>query len=245
MAWYDGCLYVGTTRSNFQMLRVQATFKDMPIHLWPVNGPDDAEGLYRELDRRAQIWRYTPNDGVWDEVWRSPIVIGSEGDPVARDTGLRAMAVLHGASDRRTALYVATWAVSRSPGALLLRSFDGRYFEPITPYGIIDGLPITATRVLVPFKDKLYTSPTGVRGHSVKFMINVSGYPVIFENPDPSGRGKWVQISESGFGEPGNLAYFPSRPATTASTLALSTTKGSRFGERSAKAILLIDGKRC
>src|SRR4029079_6409197 len=54
--WYKGCLYIGTTRSNFQMLKIQSTFKNLPVALWPVEGPDDAEGLYRDLDRRAQIW---------------------------------------------------------------------------------------------------------------------------------------------------------------------------------------------
>jgi hypothetical protein len=202
VAWFKGKLYVGTTRSNFQMLKIQHTFRDMPAHLWPVEGPDDAEGLYRELDRRAQIWAFDPLEGTWERVFIAPEVPSAHGPkgPVARETGLRSMAVFQGASDPEPALYIATWAVSRSPGALLLRTTDGVNFEPVSPYGIIEGLPITATRVLVPYKDRLITSPTGTRGFDVNFVINVSGHPVIYESRDPA-KGEWVAINEPGFGD--------------------------------------------
>jgi hypothetical protein len=177
----------------------------MPVPLWPVEGPDDAEGLYRELDRRAQIWAFDPETGEWEQVFVAPEVpaVGEHEGTVARETGLRSMVVFQGDSDPEPALYVATWAVSRSPGALLLRSHDGRTFEPASPYGIIEGLPVTATRVLVPFRGKLYTSPTGTRGFDVKFVINVSGNPVIYESSDPAS-GRWVPVNEPGFGNPDN-----------------------------------------
>jgi len=206
--WYKGCLYIGTTRSNFQMLKIQTTFKNLPVALWPVEGPDDAEGLYRDLDRRAQIWRYDPREERWDRVFISPLVMGVEGGKeVARETGYRSMVVFQGRSDPEPALYVASWAVSRSPGALLLRCSDGTNFEPASPYGIIEGLPLTATRILVPFKGRLFTSPTGTRGHSVNFRINVAGIPVIFATDDPSSGG-WVPVCEPGFGDPGNEGVF-------------------------------------
>jgi hypothetical protein len=209
IAWYKDHLYIGTTRSNFQMIKIQTTFRHLPLPLWPVEGPDDADGLYRELDRRAQIWRYDPRTGKWEEVFRSPLVIGMLDQEVARETGYRAMLVYKGVSDPEPTLYVATWAVSRSPGALLLRSTDGKEYSPVSPYGIIEGLPVTATRVLVPFKGKLFTSPTGTRGFNTKFVINVSGYPVIYENTDPGdGRGIWTPVCEHGFGESGNQGIF-------------------------------------
>jgi hypothetical protein len=128
---------------------------------------------------------------------------------VARETGFRAMLVFQGSSDPEPALYVATWAVSRSPGALLLRSLDGLQYTPVSPYGIIEGMPVTATRILVPFKGRLYTSPTGTRGFDTKFMINVSGNPVIYVNSDPGdGRGIWIPVCDHGFGEPGNQGIF-------------------------------------
>jgi hypothetical protein len=206
VAWYKGKLYVGTTRSNFQMLKIQKVFAGLPVHMWPVEGPNDADGLYT-LDRRAQIWSYDPVTDHWTEVMRSPMVIGSTGEPVARDTGYRAMVVFQGESDPEPALYVASWAVSRSPGALILRSVDGVHFDPVCDYGIIEGLPITTTRVLVPFKDRLYTSPTGTRGFDVKFTVNLSGTPIIFESRDPARRG-WQAVCAPGFGDAGNLGVF-------------------------------------
>ena len=150
MAWFNGRLLVGTTRSSFQMLRVQKIFRDLPVHCWPVEGPDNSVDLYT-LDRRAQIWSFDPLTREWDEVFRSPMVDALTEGKVARETGYRAMAVFQGENDPHPALYVATWGVSRSPGALILRSLDGRTFEPVSDYGIIPGSRVTATRVLVPF----------------------------------------------------------------------------------------------
>jgi len=206
--WYKGCLYVGTTRSNFQMLKIQTTFKSLPVDLWPVEGPNDAEGLYRDLDRRAQIWRYDPRQERWDQVFIAPLVTSPDGKhQVARETGFRSMVIFQGRSDPEPALYIASWAVSRSPGALLLRTTDGVNFEPVSPYGIIEGLPITATRILVPFKGRLYTSPTGTRGLDVNFRINVAGIPVIFSSDDPAS-GRWIPVCEPGFGDPLNEGVF-------------------------------------
>jgi hypothetical protein len=205
-AWFQGRFYIGITRSNFQMLKVQKIFQDLPVYAWPVEGPDDREGLYT-LDRRAQIWAYDPLSDRWQYVLRSPLVTGTTGEDVARETGYRAMAVFQGDSDPEPALYVATWAVSRSPGSLVLRSRDGAEFTPVSEYGILKGLPITATRVLVPFKGRLFTSPTGTRGFDVNFVINVSGVPVIYETRDPAS-GEWTPACESGFGDPTNLGIF-------------------------------------
>jgi len=213
MAWYKDHLYVGTTRSNFQMIKIQTTFRNMPVTLWPVEGPDDQEGLYRELDRHAQIWQYNPRTDNWKQVFRAPLVDGLKGHKVARETGYRAMVVFQGKSDPEPALYTASWAVSRSPGPLLLRTFDGVEFAPSSPYGIIEGLPVTATRILVPHNGKLFTSPTGTRGFDTKFVINVSGNPIIYENEDPgSGSGIWTPVCEPSFGEPENQGIFILRP---------------------------------
>ena len=211
LAWFKDHIYIGTTRSNFQMIKIQTTFRELPLPIWPVEGPDDQEGLYQELDRRAQIWRYSVKQKTWEEVFRAPLVesLKDKNEQVARETGYRAMLVFQGESDPEPALYTATWAVSRSPGALLLRSMDGKEFTPVSPYGVIDGLPVTATRVLVPFRGKLYTSPTGTRGFDTKFVINVSGNPVIYENADPGdGRGIWTPVCEPGFGEAANQGVF-------------------------------------
>jgi hypothetical protein len=190
------------------MLKVQLIFRDLPVHIWPVEGPDadDIEGLYK-LDRRAQIWRYDPLQDTWEEVFRAPMVTGTTGTQVPRETGMRSMVVYQGINDQQPCLYVATWAVSRSPGALLLRSEDGLTYEPVSPYGIIEGLPVTATRVLIPFNGKLYTSPNGTRGYGKTFAINVSANPIVYETNDP-GSGRWTPVSEPGFGDPGNEGVF-------------------------------------
>lgn len=204
--WFNGRLLVGTTRSNFQMVRVQAVFQDMPVHCWPVEGPENPRDLYK-LDRRAQIWSYDPETAQWEQVFCAPLVDALDPGKVARESGYRAMVVFQGESDPRPALYIASWAVSRSPGSLLLRSLDGRTFEPASNYGIIPGKNVTATRVLVPFKGRLYTSPTGTRGHDVKFVINVSGLPIIYETRDPI-HSEWVPVCEPAFGDPNNLGVF-------------------------------------
>jgi hypothetical protein len=204
--WFNNRLFVGTTRSNFQMVRVQAIFADMPVHCWPVEGPENPRDLYR-LDRRAQIWSHDPSTGEWEQVFQAPMVDALDTGTVARESGYRATAVFQGESDPQPALYIATWAVSRSPGSLLLRSLDGRSFEPASAYGIIPGKNVTATRVLVPFKGRLFTSPTGTRGHDVKFVINVSGLPIVYETRDPT-RSDWTPVCEPSFGDPKNLGVF-------------------------------------
>jgi hypothetical protein len=206
MAWFNGRLYVGTTRSNFQMLKVQHAFRNLPVYCWPVEGPDDTPGLYR-LDRHAQIWEYDPAADRWQQAFRAPLVDALDQGKVARETGYRTMTVFQGEADPAPALYVATWAVSRSPGSMILRSYDGRNFEPVTDYGIIPGENITATRVLVPFKGRLFTSPNGTRGYDVKFAINVSAVPIIFETRDPLRRG-WTPVCAPSFGEPQNQGIF-------------------------------------
>lgn len=212
MAWFKNHLYVGTTRSNFCMIQVQQYFRDLNLAVWPiVEGPEDVDGVYK-LDRRSQIWRYDPLKQSWQQVFISPMVMGTEGEEVARDIGYRAMAVFQGESDPEPVLYVATWGPSRAPGALILRSEDGENFTVASEYGIL-GLPVTSTRILVPFKGRLFTSPTGTKAQIVNQVnisigqCNVSGVPVVYESRDPA-KGSWQAASLSGFGEPENEGIF-------------------------------------
>jgi hypothetical protein len=212
MAWFKNHLYVGTTRSNFCMIQVQKYFRDLNLAVWPiVEGPKDVDSL-DTLDRRAQIWRYDPLEDSWQQVLRAPMVMGSDGKEVARELGYRAMAVVQGESDVEPVLYVATWAPRRGPGPLILRSEDGENFSVVSEYGIL-GLPITTTRLLVPFKGRLFTSPTGTRGkvvgqfHVSGGQVNVSGIPILYESRDPA-NGQWREVSLPGFGEPENEGIF-------------------------------------
>lgn len=214
MAWFKNHLYVGTTRSVFCMIQLQKFFREANLAVWPiVDGPEDVEGLY-SLDRRAQIWRYDPLKDSWQLVLVAPMVTGTTGELVAREIGYRAMAVFQGKSDREPTLYVATWAPGRSPGSLILRSEDGENFTVVSEYGIL-GLPVTTTRVLIPFKDKLFTSPTGTRGRVVGNLsvgqCNVSGNPVLYESRDPA-KGEWREASLPGLGDPNNEGIFMLSP---------------------------------
>lgn len=203
MAWFQGKIYLGTTRANLCMLRVQTSYVETPLEVWPVDCPETMDGLYT-IDRRPQIWCYDPADGSWELLYRSPMVEGLGGGQVAREIGYRSMTVYHGPATAEPALYVATWAPGRAPGGLLLRCTDGRHFEPVTPYGVIDP-PMSTTRSLTPFRGKLHFAPTAQRGQSGG-QQNIA-LPQVFCSATPEAGG-WVPVNEPGFGDPGNLGIF-------------------------------------
>ena len=93
MAWFDGHLYVGTSRNILAMVKVNQP--PPKLTFWPINAPDD---IY-QLDRRAQIWRYEPVQGQWEQVYQSPMVTGRSGDVVARDIGYRGCCVYQAPGD--------------------------------------------------------------------------------------------------------------------------------------------------
>lgn len=205
MAWYKGKLYMGTTRSNMCMLKLQSAFSQLPLHVWPVECPNDRDGLYK-LDFHAQIWCLDPETGHSEMVFRAPAVEGIGGAPVAREIGYRSMEVYQGPNDPEPALYIATWAPGRAPGGLILRTYDGRNFEPVTPWGMIDGQQISTTRNLTSFKGRLHFSPTARRGTDGG-QQNTAGLPVIYAAADPAS-GEWEAVNESGWGDPANLGIF-------------------------------------
>ena len=199
MVWFRNRLYVGTTRSNLCMMKVFRQQRyDILDTIWPIECPDD---IY-QMDRRAQIWCHDPELDSWREVFRAPMVEGLEGEIVPREIGYRAMSIFQGESDTEPALYVATTSPGKGHGALILRSEDGEFFEPVSQYGIV-GLPTTTVRNLVAFKGRLLTAPTGSRGGNV----NTGQIPIVYESRDPSRVG-WSAASPSGFGDPGNQSIF-------------------------------------
>lgn len=204
MAWFKGKLYLGTTRSNLCMLKLQSSYADMPLKVWPVECPETMDGLYR-LDRRAQIWAYDPATDEWEMVFRAPLVEGADGAKVPREIGYRSMAIYQGASDPEPALYVAAWAPGRAPGGLFLRTTDGRNFEKISKYGILDQ-PVSVTRCLTPVGDKIFFAPTARRGTDGA-QQNTAGAPLVYVSDDPAGE-VWTECSEPGFGDEGNMGIF-------------------------------------
>lgn len=206
MAWFGGKLYLGTTRSNLAMLRMQSSYANMPFVCWPVESPETMDELYK-LDRRAQIWCYDPATQGWEMVFRAPMVEGvGGGAKVAREIGYRSMQVFQSQNDDRPALYVSAWAPGRAPGGLILRTYDGRHFEQVSRYGILEDTPISTTRCLTAFKGRIFFAPTAKRG-SDGAQQNTTGLPVVFESNDPASD-EWVAVNEFGFGDTGNLGIF-------------------------------------
>lgn len=205
MAWFRGKLYLGTTRSNLCMLKLQSAYEGLPLSVWPVDCPDSLDGLYR-LDRRAQIWAYDPVAGSWEMVFRSPLVDAVSGPgKVPRDIGYRSMEVFQSILDPEPALYIAAWAPGRAPGGLILRTYDGRNFEPVSKYGILD-TPISTTRSLTSLGERIFFAPTARRGTDGS-QQNTAGISLVFETRSPAG-GDWIPVSEPAFGDPGNLSIF-------------------------------------
>lgn len=193
MAWFNGRLYVATTRGNFPLMKAR-----LPIALdvWPVECPENPF----DLDLCAEIWRYDPEENSWEQVLKSPVITGSHGKPIPRELGYRGMLAFN--NETPPALYVSTWSPARGLGPVLLRSEDGRNFDISCEPGLI-GLPVTTIRSLVQFKGRLYTTPAGSRGGNP----NVSGHSVIYESRDPAS-GQWEPVSDFGFGDIGNKTVF-------------------------------------
>lgn len=194
MTWFRGRLYVGTTRANLCLLRVH-----LPLQLdcWPVKCPDDVYAL----DLRAQIWRYDPQERQCTRAHISPLIVGRTGQTVPREIGYRGIAVVQGESDQEPTLYVATWAPSRGLGPLILRSTDGEEFVPVSEPGLGNPL-VSSFRSLVPFKRRLYTSPTGMAGGKANTAL-----PVVLESLDPA-KGEWRPVNVPSFGDSNNLTIF-------------------------------------
>jgi hypothetical protein len=147
---------------------------------------------------RGEIWRYQPLIGEWTRVYQSPLVRDAEGVEFSRDLGYRAMMVYQGKSDRKPALYVATWSRSRGDGPDFLRTEDGEHFDVLPKARFHTGnqeIKFNAIRALTVFKGKLYTAPTGATGGNV----NASGVTYVYATDDPVS-GDWRCVNEPGFG---------------------------------------------
>lgn len=187
MKWFKGALYVGTARENLctSLLTsdVRTGTKVYPLSVLSTQCPD-VPTLLSSLG--AEIWRYTPDNGQWFRVFKSPdsIPTGFDGNGnaigfTARDIGFRGMEV-HVEPDGTEALYVGSVTsgslLERSPfqpngypGPRLLRTVDGLQWGqvPMAPgtflYEIGNALvdPVTkyrSFRSLVSYNGKLFAS---------------------------------------------------------------------------------------
>jgi SAM-dependent methyltransferase len=194
MASYRGHVYVGTTRNVLQLVKISPDPNTTAFHVWPVPVPPGTDAS--TLDQGSQIWRFQPGSTDWEQVFNSPRV-GRDPRSLWRDFGYRSMAVVQTRGDDEPALYVTTMAPSKAPGALILRSLDGRNFAPVTEPGMGD-TSVSSYRALVGFAGRLYTAPAG-SGR----MWSFAERPVILETDDPVHR-SWRVVNEPGFGDPCN-----------------------------------------
>jgi hypothetical protein len=192
MVWFKDRLYVSTIRGAFALMRARQS-ASLGLDVWPVQVPVDPY----EVDLCAEIWAYDPQIDLWERTYKSPTIVGSDGKVIPRDFSYRAMAV-HRDPSGEQALYACTWSPAKGPGPIVLRSVDGRRFEPTCEPGLV-GLPVTTIRSLVSFKGRLYTTPAGSRGGNT----NISGHVVIYESRDPAA-GQWEPVCDFGFGDIGN-----------------------------------------
>lgn len=197
MVWFRDRIFVGTSRANLHLLKIAMPFVTMDV--WPVEcSHSNYTPEFENNCARGEIWSYDPPLQQWTRAYQAPLVTDNNGLEYSRDLGYRAMVVFQGRSDLEPALYVATWSRSRGNGPDILRSEDGKTFVATPkPKFQTQGQEITfnAIRILIAFKGKLYTAPTGAtRGN-----VNLSGASLVYETSDPA-KGEWHCVNGSGFG---------------------------------------------
>ena len=196
MVWFKGHLHVGVGRANLILLKFGMPF--VIIDQWPVETPHAPYTPEFEAEAaRGEIWRLEPVSGAWTRVYASPMVRAADGTEMRRHLGFRSMVEFQGQSDRAPALYAASWSRSKGEGPELLRSEDGVSFEIMPKLHFRSNMvetPMTAIRILVPFKGRLFTAPTG----SSKGNVNASMSSLIYECSDPAS-GEWRCVNAPGF----------------------------------------------
>ncbi|MEM1314177.1 MAG: hypothetical protein AAGI51_06470 [Pseudomonadota bacterium] len=205
MAYYKGHVFAGTSRATMFLLGAgdKGGMKDVSLDAWPVEMEQKVyTPEFEHTTGRAEIWRMKPGIDGWTRVYRAPMVHGTDGTHMSRDLGYRAMAVYQGDGDPEPALYVSSWSRSRGEGMQFLRSYDGEAFEAVGPKGLA-GLDATSTRSLVPFKGRIFTSPTGATAG----RQNASGVAIVYETTDFEA-GDWKACNANGFGDDTNDGVF-------------------------------------
>lgn len=196
MEWFNGKLYVGTSRNNL----CNAAIVQQSLWTRNVTGCPDQQD-YLSLDMRAQIWAYTPQTNSWRQVFLSPMVnqfINGHVIRLARDAGYRTMAI-YTDSKGVTALYVGTAGFGDL--AYLLRSVDGVHWETLGPAGL--GIHANSIRALTSYAGRLFVAPIGVYA---KYYAS-GGRDRVFMSDDPAS-GKWTEASRIGFGDPANTELY-------------------------------------
>ncbi len=199
IAWFEGRLYIGTTRATFTMLKVNLPRPDWKP--WPVESPDDREAI----DRRAEIWCYDPAAQSWTMLFKAPWVEGKQGGRVPRYVGLRGMVVFQGASDAKPCLYVSTWSPITTDPPDILRCENGTDFiaVPRPPWDE----SVRSFRTLQPFRGRVHTTPTGSNTGDGQAQECIGSESTIYASSDVQ-NAIWEPASADGFGDPSNTTVF-------------------------------------
>jgi hypothetical protein len=199
MAWFQGRLYVGTARANLAALRINKPVPDM--RPWPIECPDRID----DIDRRAQIWEYTPETDHWECVYRAPWVQAKDGSQISNFLSFRGMSVFRGKTDSAPCLYVSTWSPMKAGPSELLRSEDGRHFEKAPRPAWSPA--VRSFRSLCEFQGRVHTSPISSGVAQGAISDSLGSDPTIYVTDDPR-TGGWIPANERGFGNSKNLTVF-------------------------------------
>lgn len=198
MAYFHGKLYIGTNHNFLCVARSAAGVAgEGQIPELPV----ECDLQVSKMDLRGRIYTYDPATGEIELIYISPTVNVTLSDgskvPVARDAGYRTMVVFPEA-DGTEALYVGTFATRDIPNARarMLRSGDGKTFTDVSG-PVSSGPAYGSFRSFTVYKDRLFVLAIG----------GATTESALLESANPSS-GAFQVVSESGFGDPVNLAGF-------------------------------------
>lgn len=199
MAVFQGRVYVGTTRAALAGLKISTPPPN--LRPWPIESPDD---LYA-VDRRAEIWEYTPATDTWRLAYRAPTVTGVNGRPgVPSYIGYRGMTVTQSKGDAAPCLYVSAWSPHLAHSPDILRSEDGQHFTTVKrpPFN----KAVRACRTIQPFAGRVHLSPTA-SGTSAGYTQDIGSEAVIYASDDLQ-NGNWQPANAEGFGNADNVTVF-------------------------------------
>jgi hypothetical protein len=193
MEWFQGKLYVGTTRAHDCVV---AAAMSTVFPVYPPSDPDtQCTPDPKDLAVQAEIWSWSPGAAGWTRVLQSPnnVAIPGSGKFTARDIGYRGMLAWQ-EPDGTQALYVGGCS-SRvmypgAPPARLLRSTDGVTFNPVpqAPGTFLGDLRYPCFRGITSFNGKFYALAT-----------DHAGKGVVLESADPKlGNNSFRQITPEG-----------------------------------------------
>jgi hypothetical protein len=198
MAYFKGKIYIGTNQNFVCLVR---TIRGVTDETANPEVPVDCDPRLLNNDFRARIYSYDPATREVELVFISPTmkVLTSDGGDadVAMDLGYRTMKVFREA-DGTEALYVGTFVSAEIGGSppRILRSVDGRHFEPL-PGPISNDSNYVSYRGLTIFKDKLYCIAIG----------KVDKPSNLLEFTDPAA-GEFRVVNAPFFGDPVNISVF-------------------------------------